>query len=61
MLAELRWLLEPGHPSNHPDARWTLQYRIRMPLMIDRSNEGTKMKLAEWSNWIDVPYVSEDK
>jgi hypothetical protein len=29
--------------------------------MIDRSNEGTKMKLAEWSNWIDVPYVSEDK
>jgi len=47
---ELRWLLDPGHPSNHPDASYTLQYRYKESFM--------NMELP-WTDWIDVPYVAD--
>lgn len=47
-MIEMRWMLDPEIPSGEP--RWTLQYRFK---------KWRKDFLQEWSDWIDVPYISK--
>ena len=50
-MIELRWLLDPEHPQELKDTApldaFTLQYRFR------------PSELSKWSEWKDVPFVSE--
>ena len=52
---ELRWKLDPEHPEEYRESApldaFTLQYRIK-----EMFTNGW-----EWSDWEDVPFVSEDK
>ena len=54
-MIELRWKLDPEHPEEYgyvaPLDAFTLQYRIK-----EMCKDGW-----EWSDWKDVPFVSEDK
>jgi hypothetical protein len=54
-MIEMRWLLDPriGNQSQ----TYTLQYRYRRKYREPVESEDV---LHQWSDWIDVPYVSED-
>jgi len=49
-MIELRWKLEPPMPNKGREDRWTLQYRTTLG----------PPNWSEWSDWMDVPYVSEE-
>ena len=55
LMFELRWKLDPEHPEEYRESApldaFTLQYRIK-----EMFTNGW-----EWSDWEDVPFVSEDK
>lgn len=54
-MIELRWLLDPRTPpelrGNAPMSSYTLQFRYK--------TEQTCSWSENWSDWADVPYVSE--
>ena len=52
-MIEMRWLLDKTRPAPNAQDGYTLQYRYRENM----SEEGLEDTI--WSNWIDVPYVSE--
>lgn len=52
-MIEMRYKLEPPMPNKGREDRWTLQYRNKLIKLDDPV-------YWEWSDWIDVPYVSEE-
>ena len=56
-MIELRYLIDPEHPEEYKDNApldaYSLQYRIR--------SLSEDMVTLKWSEWKDVPFVSEDK
>lgn len=51
-MIELRWKLEFDWVGK-ADAKWTLQYRYSLTPEITTPDDTV------WSDWIDVPYFSE--
>ena len=56
-MIELRWLLDPEHPQELKDTApldaYTLQYRV--------AGKEPQSSVYKWSEWKDVPFVSEDE
>ena len=53
-MIELRWKADDPNFKEKHNTAWTLQYRYRS-LPFDSKEQG-----SSWSEWIDVPYVSDE-